>query len=148
MSYFSHFSYLLMSPFKSIQWSVKKQSSKNFSFTSRLSYPILRPKPHFLQCYLWDPNQRTHFRALLQTWRIPAVVSIAFPCCLQDLRQSALKPTASFLLILKAIRPIFQFPFMYLPSCVLPMPLWKYRQFTDHCPSESSFPITATSWLL
>lgn len=48
-----------MSPFKSIQWWIKKQSSKNNSSTSHFSYPILRPKPHFLWCYLWDPNQGT-----------------------------------------------------------------------------------------
>lgn len=149
MNYFSNFPHLLMSPFKNIQRWIKKQSSKNNSSTSHFSYSILRPKPHFLWCYLWDPNQGTHFRAVLQTQRIPTAVSIAFPCCLQDLRQSPLKPIVSFPLILKARRPIFQFSFiLYLPSCALPIPFWKYHQFTDHWPSESSFPITATPWLL
>lgn len=113
-----------MSPFKSTHWSDKKQSSKNFPFTSHLSYPTLRPKPHFLQCYLWDPNQRTHFRALLLRWRIPAAASITFPCCLQGL-----KTIVSFLLILNASRPRVQFPFLiYLPRYALPMSLWKYHQ--------------------
>lgn len=118
------FPYLLISPLKSIQWSIKKQSSKN-SFL--LPHPNLETETSFPPA-LSDPSHRTHFTILLQIHRISASVSMTFLCCLQGLRQSPLKPLARFLLTSKANRPRFQFPFLvYLSKYALPTHLWKYH---------------------
>lgn len=109
MSYFTHFSFLLISPFKSNQLRRKVVKTPFFYLASDLPRPNLETKttfPSTLSSVGSKPPETYHSSAA----NVQNLCITIYDLSLMPPRP--LKPVASFLLVLKPNRLKFQFPFL------------------------------------